>query len=279
MPGANPRALSRTLVNPLARMLPGIGTGRFQTQVYRLGEKNPPGMQGYAPHWAITQLSLTPMASTQVRMNLQPNFHWLATLASTLPAAVPTATTAPLVVATPTLPVGVVGVPYNTTVLVTGGTPPYTAILAAGSTLPAGLSISPTPNNNGFVISGTPTTATTTPQSFQVDITDSAATPATLTATLAITVAATQSAVPFVSTYRAQTYDTRKALRMADRGVRHANLGGTGSAASWMRDPYVFDVPDPQVLLVVQNLKNAQNEIQIVHYGQVLRFNQLPGTW
>jgi hypothetical protein len=78
--------------------------------------------------------------------------------------------------------------------------------------------------------------------------------------------------------FRAQIYDTAKALRMADRGVVFSNLGGQSNAIMWIRDPYHFDLPDPQVLLVVQNLVNFQNQIQIALYGQVLRFNQVPGT-
>ena len=68
------------------------------------------------------------------------------------------------------------------------------------------------------------------------------------------------------------------ALRMADRGVRLANLGGGAGAAQWFRDPYVFDQPNPQVLVIVQNLESQPNEIQLALYGQVLRFNQIAGT-
>jgi hypothetical protein len=143
---------------------------RFQLQVYRLGEKHPPvgTMADHAPHWAITSLVLEPLDSRQIRMNLQPDFHWLATLGSA-------------------------------TVNTQGG-------------------------------------------------------------------------------YRAQIYDTRKALRFADRGVNVAVLGGDTHGVNWFRDPYVFDVPNPQVLLIVQNLENATNDIQLALYGQVLRFNQDAGT-
>ena len=50
---------------------------------------------------------------------------------------------------------GVVGSPYSTTCVAANGTQPYTFSLAAGSTLPAGLSVNPTTG----VISGRPTTA------------------------------------------------------------------------------------------------------------------------
>ncbi len=72
----------------------------------------------------------------------------------------------PLMVTTTTLPAGIVGLPYSTTLAASGGTPPYTWSLATGS-LPAGLSLAP----NSGVISGTPTIATTS--SFTVQVTDS----------------------------------------------------------------------------------------------------------
>jgi hypothetical protein len=63
------------------------------------------------------------------------------------------------------LPGASVGVPYNATIGVTGGTAPYTCLQTAGS-LPAGLALSAT-----CVVSGTPTTAGTSP--FTVKATDS----------------------------------------------------------------------------------------------------------
>lgn len=81
--------------------------------------------------------------------------------------------------------------------------------------------------------------------------------------------------------FRAQFYDTTKKLRFADRGVMFANFAGTmgggvgtGGGAMWLREPWQFDEPDSQILVIAQNMENAQNRIQIVFYGQVLRFNQ-----
>ncbi|WP_300681170.1 putative Ig domain-containing protein [Nocardioides sp.] len=62
-----------------------------------------------------------------------------------------------------------------------GGTSPYTYTVQSGSPLPAGLSLSAAGQ-----ISGTPTAAGTFP--VKVDVTDSAATPATVTASFSITV-------------------------------------------------------------------------------------------
>ena len=56
---------------------------------------------------------------------------------------------------TPTLPNGLVGIPYTTTLAAMGGTAPYTWSLKAGSVLPAGLTLAPATG----IISGTPTAA------------------------------------------------------------------------------------------------------------------------
>jgi hypothetical protein len=79
--------------------------------------------------------------------------------------------------------------------------------------------------------------------------------------------------------FRAQVYDNRKQLRFADRGVLQANIAGIaagpGAGGSFfLREPYQFDEPDSQILVIVQNMENAQNSIQVSFYGQVLRFNE-----
>src|SRR5208282_1443092 len=79
--------------------------------------------------------------------------------------------------------------------------------------------------------------------------------------------------------FRAQLYDTKKQLRLADRGVPVANIagsmgGGAIPAAVFLREPYEFDQPDSQVLVLVQNLETVTNTIQLVLYGVALRFNQ-----
>ena len=84
-----------------------------------------------------------------------------------------------LAISTTSLPTGFVGVAYNTTVLATGGTSPYT-FTATG--LPAGLSISA-----GGQITGSPTTAGTTTAA--ITATDSTSgTAQTATANLSITI-------------------------------------------------------------------------------------------
>lgn len=74
--------------------------------------------------------------------------------------------------------------------------------------------------------------------------------------------------------FRVQLYDVLKKVRLADRGVLFSNFGGGASGAFYLREPYQFDLPDSQILLVIQNMENAQNTIQVALYGQVLRFNQ-----
>ena len=75
-----------------------------------------------------------------------------------------TVNAAPLALNTTTLPGGTVGVAYNSTIGVTGGTAPYGCVFTSG-TLPAGLSLT------GCTVSGTPTTAGTS--SLTVKATDS----------------------------------------------------------------------------------------------------------
>jgi len=74
--------------------------------------------------------------------------------------------------------------------------------------------------------------------------------------------------------FRAQLYDMKKQLRLADRGVMFANLAGSAGGAVFLREPWPFDEPDSQVLVIVQNMEAAANTIDIALYGQVLRFNQ-----
>jgi Putative Ig domain len=68
-----------------------------------------------------------------------------------------------------TLPQAFVGAPYSGTISSSGGVPPLTYSLTSGS-LPPNLSL----NSNSGQITGTPTTASATPYSFGVTITDSA---------------------------------------------------------------------------------------------------------
>lgn len=74
--------------------------------------------------------------------------------------------------------------------------------------------------------------------------------------------------------FRAQLYDTIKKVRLADRGIKNLLIGGTSNGAFFLRDPYNFDQPDSQILVVLQNLALVPANVQLALYGQVLRFNQ-----
>jgi hypothetical protein len=75
----------------------------------------------------------------------------------------------PLVITTTVMPNAQVGVLYSQQLVATGGTTPYVWSITAGA-LPPGLSM----DANGL-ITGTPTTATTTPATFTASVTDSGA--------------------------------------------------------------------------------------------------------
>jgi hypothetical protein len=90
----------------------------------------------------------------------------------------------------------------------------------------------------------------------------------------AIAAFSTETEMAGVLTFRMQMYDTLKKVRFADRGILNANLGGSGSAPFWLREPYQFNLPDSQVLVTLQNMSTTQNTVQVALYGQVMRFNQ-----
>jgi len=73
--------------------------------------------------------------------------------------------------------------------------------------------------------------------------------------------------------FRAQFYDAKKQRRMMDRGLQFANLAGSSKAALFLREPDPFPEPDGQILVVVQNFEAVTNNVQIVFYGQAMRFN------
>ena len=104
-------------------------------------------------------------ATTQLSLTIQPS------------AVVPTLTI------TGVTPAGSVGTPYVATLAASGGVAPYTFTLASG-TLPAGLSLSASTG----VISGTPTTQSTS--TFVAQVKDSTGAIATATFTIAINAAA-----------------------------------------------------------------------------------------
>ena len=101
------------------------------------------------------------------------------------------AATAPLSLTITSLPNGTVGVAYNATIGVTGGTPPYTCTITGGA-LPAGLAL-----GAGCVVSGTPTAAGTFPMTIKA--TDSANPMGSTSGPVSITIAAAPVALSFTA--------------------------------------------------------------------------------
>jgi hypothetical protein len=89
-----------------------------------------------------------------------------------------------------------------------------------------------------------------------------------------VAMSASSSVLTAAGGFRVQLFDTKKQLRFADRGVHFTQFAGNPPGARFLRDPYCFDQPDSQVLVMVQNLETSANTIQIALYGQCLRFNQ-----
>lgn len=76
----NPTPGQNVLTHPLARMLP---KGRYISQVYRLAEPSPPGLEdGFCPVWEAVPFNPGGRQTQQVRVGLQRDFHLLAVCGS-----------------------------------------------------------------------------------------------------------------------------------------------------------------------------------------------------
>jgi hypothetical protein len=125
-----------------------------------------------------------------------------------------------LQITTSSLPSGTVGSSYSTTMAATGGTAPYKF------TVPSGLPLGTALMSNGS-LSGTPTTACNC--SFTITLTDSSATPQSVSKVESVSVAATSSSVPALSI-------TTSSLATGAEGTAYsASLAATGGTA-----PYTF---------------------------------------
>jgi hypothetical protein len=136
-----------------------------------------------------------------------------------------------LQITTTSLPSGVTAAGYNTLLQAKGGIPPYKWSLVSGQ-LPAGLNLATQSDNTGL-ISGNPILAGTT--SFTVQVTDSDATPQTLTAqyTIAITTGAnTNTLLSGTYSFLFQGYDSDGPMALA--GTLTAD--GNGNITSGFED-------------------------------------------
>lgn len=84
---------------------------------------------------------------------------------------------------------------------------------------------------------------------------------------------ASSASVNTIGGFRAQLFDTRKQRLFMERMTQKPNISDSSVGAFFLRDPYTFDQPDSQVLVMMQNMETAANTVQIVLYGQCLRFN------
>ena len=81
------------------------------------------------------------------------------------------------------------------------------------------------------------------------------------------------SSVNTVGGFRAHLYDELKQRRIgSDRGQQFPNIGGAAGAAFFLKEPYRFDLPRSQMLVMLQNLEPNPNTIQMVFYGVAAPF-------
>jgi hypothetical protein len=71
---------------------------------------------------------------------------------------------------------------------------------------------------------------------------------------------------------RGQCFDMVKQLRLMDRGVQFSQMGGNSSAPFFLREPYRFDQPRSQMLVLLQNMEDVTNTVQMVFYGAAAPF-------
>lgn len=80
-----------------------------------------------------------------------------------------------------------------------------------------------------------------------------------------------------VGAFRVQIYDQLKQRTLTDRGLQFALFGGalSGNAVNgpvFLREPYAFDLPRSQALVILTNLEPTANTVQIALYGLAAPF-------
>jgi hypothetical protein len=73
--------------------------------------------------------------------------------------------------------------------------------------------------------------------------------------------------------FRVQLYDQTRRIRLQGRGIQFPNWGGNAFGDFFLREPYPFDMPRSQVMVVLQNMEAAANTVQIVLYGVAAPFS------
>lgn len=58
----------------------------------------------------------------------------------------------------------------------------------------------------------------------------------------------------------------------SDRGIKFGLLGGNTVSPFFLREPYRFDIPRSQALVILQNLELVANTVQLVLYGVAAPF-------
>ena len=80
MQEANIKNLRKEFINPFVRMLPVAGSA--QRGVYRMGDAQPPGLEGYQPRWQVLNAVLGAQQTIQTTIDLPTDFYLLALLAT-----------------------------------------------------------------------------------------------------------------------------------------------------------------------------------------------------
>ena len=75
-----------------------------------------------------------------------------------------------------------------------------------------------------------------------------------------------------VGGFRMQFYDAIKKRRLHDRPIQFPNVGGAAASPFFLREPYHFDLPRSQMLVILQNLESVTNTVQIALYGVAAPF-------
>ena len=161
----------------------------------------------------------------------------------------------PLSITTTTLPSTTIDIPYSAAIAIAGGTSPYIFTISSGA-LPAGLTI----NASSGVISGTPTGPAGT-STFTVTVTDSAATQASVSQRLSITVISTVQKLLGGAVQGKNLNLTNTVSTFAGLAGKPGSINGTGSNARFYNPMGI--TTDGVSLFVADYVNNTIRQIVI----------------